>query len=338
MGNKYIGKRIFYFDVLRTIAILAVILCHTSRIFGKFNYTSIKLAIPGLCNVAGLVCLPLFFMLSGALLLNRDYALSEFFKKRFSRILYPAVFWIAITSILFYFIFDPSRVSDLIFGENLYTWFIWAMIGIYLILPIANSFVKEYGLRGCEYFILVWMVTIVLTTIGKYPFERLELSYFAGFFGYLVLGYYLANKDFKIPDLLLSLSGLILFVIFTVANMIIRSQAMGIECGYLSIFVVFPSIGMFLMIKGLTSYLEGKPSKTYEKLKNGTFGDAIFYISAASYGMYFVNSIIVRFLKLYGPYKLKLFPILYIVIVVLSFLIVVIVSKIPLLKKFSGMT
>lgn len=338
MGNKYIGNRIFYFDVLRTIAILAVILCHTSRMFGKYNYASLKLAIPGLCNVAGLVCLPLFFMLSGALLLNRNYELSEFFKKRFSRILYPAVFWIAITAILFYFIFDPSRVSDLIFGENIYTWFIWAMIEIYLILPISNSFIKEYGLKGCEYFIAVWLVTVVLTTIGKYPFGRLELSYFAGFLGYLVLGYYLANKDFKVPDLVLIISGFLLFVIFTLANMIIRSHGLGIECGYLSIFVAFPSIGMFLMVKGLNSYLEGRSSKTYEKLKNGTFGDAIFYISAASYGMYLVQGIVLRFLKLYGPYKLKLFPILFIVMVALSLIIVVIVSKIPYLKKFSGMT
>lgn len=338
MANKYTGKRIFYYDVLRVIAILAIILCHTSRIFGKFTYSSLKLAIPGFCDIIGLVGVPLFFMLSGALLLNRTYDLGEFFKKRFSRILYPAIFWIAITCVLFYFIFTGDSIIKLILGRNIYTWFIWVMIGIYLILPVTNSFVKEYGLRGCEYFLLIWLVTGILKTIGYYPFERLELSYFAGFLGYVVLGYYLANKEFKMHNLVLSVLGFGLFIIFTVMNMMIKYNNLGIESSYLSIFVMFASAGVFLMVRGLAGYLEGKSSKIYEKAKNGTFGDFIFWVSAASYGMYFVNSVVIRFLKLYGPYKLKMLPFLYIFVVVASLAVVVAVSKVPFLKKFSGMS
>lgn len=337
MSDKYVGKRIFYYDVLRVIAIFAIILCHTSGIYGKDVYTNLKIAIPSFCNIIGLVGVPLFFMLSGALLLNRNYELSDFFKRRFTRILYPAIFWMAITVLIFYFFMPQEHIMKFIFGQKYYTWFIWVMIGIYLIVPVINSFIKEYNLKGCEYFILIWLFTIILNTIHKYPFKRLELSYFAGFLGYVVLGYYLANHDFKINDLLLTAMGFISFVVFSAAGMIIRYNGIHLESGYQSITVVMASIGVFLMIKGLSNYLEGKSSKTYEKIKNGRFGDLIFIISAASYGMYFLNSIVIRFIKFYKPYPLKALPILYIVVIVLSLLVVVAVSKIPKMDKFSGM-
>ena len=69
------------------------------------------------------------------------------------------------------------------------------MMGIYLFLPIINSFIKEYGIKGAEYFLIIWFLTIIMNSLGYYPFYELELSYFFGYIGYVVLGYYLFNKN-----------------------------------------------------------------------------------------------------------------------------------------------
>ena len=42
---------------------------------------------------------PLFVMLSGFLLLGKDYDLGYFLKRRFSRVVVPALFWMAVYSI-----------------------------------------------------------------------------------------------------------------------------------------------------------------------------------------------------------------------------------------------
>lgn len=329
-------KRVFYFDVLRAVAILCVILCHTTRIYSPYTFDTIKHAIPPLINVIGLVGVPLFFMLSGALLLNRDYDLKDFFKKRFTRILYPAIFWIIITSLLVYPFYNFDEVVKIVMGDNRYTWFVWVMIGIYLIIPVLNSFVKEYGMKGVRYFLLVWAVTIVLNTFNKFPFGRLELSYFAGYIGFVVLGYYLANTRFKMSDFSQIIIGVLLFVIFTIADMYTRYYHIHISTNYNSILVALAAIGVFIMFKALSEYLENRNSRTHEKIKNGRIGYLIFLISSCSYGMYFLNSLILKFIKRIDINSLKLLPVIFIITVILSMVVVLIISKIGFLKKFSG--
>ena len=90
------NQRIFYYDFLRAFAIFAVILCHVDGIIG-YSFWNLKVALPGLLTTIALTGVPIFLMLSGALLLNKEYSLKEFFKKRFSRIIYPFIFWMAIS-------------------------------------------------------------------------------------------------------------------------------------------------------------------------------------------------------------------------------------------------
>lgn len=313
-----------------------MILCHTSNIYAPYVFDNIKHSIPGLLNAVGLVGVPLFFMLSGALLLNKDYTLKDFFKKRFTRILYPAIFWIIITCLIIYPFTDMNGIINIIIGHHRYTWFIWTMIGLYLIMPVINSFIKEYGMKGVKYFLIVWIVTILLVTFNKYPFEKLELSYFAGYIGYLILGYYLANTNFRMSKFSQIIMGLLFFIIFIAINMYIRSHNIHLGSSYDSIFILMASMGIFILFKSLSEYLENRNSKTHERIKNGRIGYLIFLISSCSYGMYFLNSLILKFVKDLHITSLKLHPIIFIAVTVISLIVVLIVSKIGFLKKFSG--
>ena len=141
-------------DVLRSLAIIFVIMNHVCRRFceftpaGTFRWLTsavwIDIAVMGV---------PIFMMISGALLLNRDYELGDFMKRRFSRILIPFIFWVLLLPIAkIVFLGYPATFEQyyklLFFNQY---WFVWMLIGVYLMVPIMNSFVKEYDIKGLEY-------------------------------------------------------------------------------------------------------------------------------------------------------------------------------------------
>lgn len=88
-------ERIFYYDFLRAFAIIAVILCHIDIFYGDLN-TPLQIICKLTINDIGRMGVPIFLMISGALLLNRDYELSDFLKRRFTRIIYPFIFWMTL--------------------------------------------------------------------------------------------------------------------------------------------------------------------------------------------------------------------------------------------------
>ena len=81
-------EKIIWIDNLRVIATIAVIMLHVSAPI-LYKYGSISNYIWNIGNLFdGMVrwCVPIFFMLSGALLLNEDLEISSFLKKRLLRI------------------------------------------------------------------------------------------------------------------------------------------------------------------------------------------------------------------------------------------------------------
>ncbi|MBQ2635082.1 MAG: acyltransferase [Methanobrevibacter sp.] len=333
------NKRIFYYDFLRAIAIILVILVHVDGIIG-YGFDSLKHAIPGLLTATTWPAVPIFLMLSGALLLNRSYTLSEFFKKRFTRILYPFIFWVLVTGLIGFLSFSWSGEETLkvIFGLISPFWYIWMLIGIYLFIPIINSFLKEYGLRGFEFFLLVWAVTILLVTIKIPLLGGINLHYFAGYMGFVVLGYYLDNKQFNLSDRSMFYAGFLLLILSTVFRMYVFRFELDLYSDYNLLFTtIAQSVGLFLTVRYLDK-IAIENDNIYSKIKNNIVGKAILSISLCSYGMYLVHYIIIECFVFLNIYSLKLLPVILIITVLDSWVIIFTFSKIPYLKKVSGVT
>ncbi len=332
-----IGKRerIFYYDLLRAIAIISVICCHV----GKYtNHSSAGLSlifIRGL-HWGGMVGVPIFLMISGALLLNKDYDLKTFFKKRFSRVVYPFIFWMIIIMGFgfLWFNWSNSYAWKVFTGNPSIIWYIWMLIGVYLCVPVINSFIKDYGLKGLEYFLAIWFVTIILKTFDLYPpLPYLNLDFFAGFLGFFILGYYLDNKDFKLRNSLICLLGFVIFLISLVSmiNLGMIDYSF-LKPNYENISNVFLGVGMFLFIKYLCKF------NSFDSIKDRIIGKMIISISICSYGMYYAHYLINKFfLKEFSEINSNKYAvIILILLIVLSWTLTYILSKIPFLKKFSG--
>ena len=98
---KDFGKRVVYFDILNILSCLFVIALHVNKDswhYEKTSYWFAALAVEVLCYCA----VPVFFMLSGASLLNyrTKYSTKTFFVKRLKKTVVPYCVW----SLLFFFL------------------------------------------------------------------------------------------------------------------------------------------------------------------------------------------------------------------------------------------
>lgn len=335
-------ERIFYLDELRAIAILLVLLAHTIKYFPvNIDY----LTSPTLLSYLTIsrMGVPLFFMLSGALLLDKEYSISQFFKKRFSRVLIPAVFWYII---LFLSVASVNAFNfdlmDIWIYDALFPWFVCAIIGIYLLMPIFNSFIKEHGTKGAEYFLLVWLIFIVLTNLNLADQYYVSLIFqnFGVYMGYVVLGYYLTNKEFNIYSLPMVIFCTIIFiacVAINIYNALNFSTIVYIE----SISIIIQCCSLVLILRYLSKFASFNPKNALSKLHNfiekSFIGTVIYTLSICSYTIYLMHEHIINLLlQCYPISTFDLVPVVFLLLAAGSLIVAAILSKIPVLNKVVG--
>lgn len=145
----------------------------------------------------------LFMMISGALLLDNQLSQRQFLKHRFSKIIWPTLFWTMIYIVINY-IEEPKSGLELLRticnipfekqGTGV-LWFMYTLSGLYLLTPILSKWLKNATKREVEFYLLIWAITLL------YPYLKLLLTinntptgilyYFTGYCGYFLLGYYI---------------------------------------------------------------------------------------------------------------------------------------------------
>lgn len=229
-------KRIVWLDVLKLIAIFMVICVHCSD---PFNVSLEARSNPDYSFWGSIYgsflrpCVPLFVMITGALLLPVKLSMREFYKKRLLRIAFPFVIWSVLYNLFPWFTgvfglphsiisdvfaYAPSDASQT-FTDALanivlipikfstYTvpmWYLYMLIGLYLYMPILSSWIESASCRQKQFMLVLWAVTLLLPY--AYSFYSPDLLgmcawnsfgtfyYFAGFSGYLLLGHFLFKE------------------------------------------------------------------------------------------------------------------------------------------------
>ncbi|NRA10537.1 MAG: acyltransferase family protein [Crocinitomicaceae bacterium] len=298
MSTRSLKKNEPWIDNARALATICVILLHVAS---DLLYT-IKKDGPTTDWWTGNIldgltrfCVPLFFMISGALILRSDYGLIKYLKKRFVRIVPPLLFWSLVY--LFYdnliyevkveSVMEFIRVSvkALIQKPNFsqyHLWFVYTMIGLYLIVPIIRKWIKHSTGKEVLYFIIIWGITIIAGNpyLHKY-IPEIELLYFTGHLGFMVLGYYLTTINSK--NHLLAVALIVIGAFATIYGTYYESEAIGKYSGiyyhYLSINVVAFALGVFLLVKNTT-------------IKSNILNKIIKVISDHSFGIYLAHVLV----------------------------------------------
>lgn len=239
-------SHIVWLDIVRLIAMFAVVCCHCTDPFNFFPGTSPDIGAIKFWGAAyGALlrpCVPLFVMITGALLLPVRGEASTFYKKRIPRVLFPFLIWSVLYNlfpwitgllglnsqiILDFFPYAGEDVMRQSFSVALeyilmiplnfsilavHMWYIYLLIGLYLYLPIFSAWVEKASERAKLYFLLAWGVTLLLPYYNEYAADYLwgtcswnsfgMLYAFAGFHGYLLLGHYLRNLEWSLTKTL----------------------------------------------------------------------------------------------------------------------------------------
>lgn len=293
-------------------------------------------------RINAILC-PTFLMLTGALLLSKSDELSDFLKKRFSRIVYPLLSW-SFIYILYDLILQWKNgnrpgISDagvFIFenlknGASFHLWYIYMLIGIYLFIPIIRKWITNASQREILYYLAIWILVIIFGM----PFIKdlkpnIDLSYFAGYMGYPILGFFLAAQ--KIKKRVIPISLFAAGVIITIGGAYLGSLYTGKFYEgfyeYLSPNVVLASMGIFMLIKN-TNF----DGKLFRKLFD--------LISRHSYGIYLSHVLVLNILSHVGISWNVFHPVIGISLTValclpISLMITYAINRISLGKYVSG--
>lgn len=306
----------FGISFLRILATLSVIMIHVSGpMVVKFGeIASFDWEMANIYDSVSRYSVPMFFMISGALLLNNNYTLSDFLKKRFGKIVPPFLFWSLAYSLLNRYMFtsesfDLSKiVKDIFYGSEYHLWFVYVLLGVYLFTPILQKWIKNASQKEILYFLLIWLVSLIMEIPGlRIYFPKINLSYFSGFLGYFVLGYYLnhfRSKGRLIPVLMVFLGALITIIgtsVFTFKS----GQWYYYFYEYLNLNTLLIASGMFLLFNKVVN-------------SNSIINTIVFKLNQCCFGIYLIHPLVLKLFELMGFDILIMSPILSILLVSLS--------------------
>lgn len=245
------NKRIIWLDFVKFIAISMMIAVHCTdnvtpterseawyNLWGSFYGSFMRPAIP------------LFVMVTGALLLPVKENISTFYTKRLTRLVIPFIVWSVLYN-LFPWItgllgLSPTIINDFFawaepdqsFSGALHNilmipfnfsmlavqmWYVYLLIGLYLYMPFFSAWVKQASVKEQKIFLTLWFISLFIPYLREYLTKDLWgtcswnefglLYYFAGFNGYLLLGYYIKNDDINFSWGKLAVIGIPSFII-----------------------------------------------------------------------------------------------------------------------------
>ncbi len=297
-------NRLAWIDYLRASATFGVILIHVSGVI-LYQYGTLsdfEWWTGNLMDSAVRWAVPVFAMLTGALMLPYNYSMDHFYKKRLLRLLAPFIFWAFIyvafnllSGINHHHISNYGEAGALVWisitkGISPHFWFIYLLIGLYLLIPVLRRFIFITGENGILIFLSFWILYLFIrlaflsTLIPDNYF-----TYLAGFLGYPLLGYYLLVKEYKKRSALVTIALLMILtgIAFTAFGTAFLSSRAGKFVDdlyeYLTPNVLLSSLGIFLLFKTLEENKKQPAS-------------IVRLISKYSYGIYLVHILIIALL------------------------------------------
>jgi len=340
-------------DLIRAVAIFLVILLHISTEPVSVPIgVSVNLAwwTTDFFNSIARPCVPLFVMLTGYLLLQPSKVnepLKVFFKKRFARIGLPFIFWGAIY-LVWLVAFDGVNFSlnyivlAMLQGPYVTFWYLYMLIGLYLLTPILRVFVAYASDNIMKLFLVVWFVGSGIVPLGYVFGYSLSSQVFVlpGWVGYFLLGAYL-------PKIKMKPRRWRLFVLMAIgfAWTMIASALMEISPGpetyyfydYLTANVIAASVALFLLLISFSTTSFEKLPSVAKKL--------IHTVSVNTLPIYLFHMLLVEAFQigLFG-FTLTIMslnpaimtPLLTIIVLSISLTVVLGLKQVPFLKRIIG--
>lgn len=335
----------FYIDFLRFIAAIAVIVIH---VLGPFRYLYGEIPDSEWLAAAGFNSLtrwavPVFMLISGALLLSteRAFQCQHYMTKRLSKVAIPFVGWTIIYAIVAGFMVEgiftgqwaSSATLDILKSSPIdpvwyHLWFFYDFIPLYFVIPFLIPLLKQALPEHIKLALLTWAILFLMHWLKVGSFLQQNLVLYSG---YLVLGWYLFNRDNR-PQLKWWAIAGISMLLFNFAG----TWFLAIEKGaYSSFFMGYKTLNT-AVIGGMLFVL----AQTYAHNIQGKLRALVSLISTYSLGIYLVHPLLLipvrdlnnGFYEVFGSNWIAI-PTLALVTLFLSLFFTMLLVKIPLLRR-----
>lgn len=320
-------EKTVYIDLLRIVACFFVIVIHTaSQYWYDTSPLDFEWKVLNFYDCFSRCAVPIFFMISGALFLNKkEISIKSLFKKNILHLINSYIFWV-----LFYIIVD---------APTLHFWFVPVMIGVYFLIPILYSFIQHKNCLHIRYSLVIFVVFVILkNTLMAVPYlpeavyDLLSSSSHKVFeySGYFILGYWLSNLKTKCKKSTLLFVFVFNVICATVLSAMISNafgKPMDNLYGYFGIFTFLEACCLFLFFKDID--ISSDRAKTL-----------INKVSGCTYGIYLLHIFVLNYLKnTFGldviiSHPILSVPLLSLCVFVVSLLIILFLKKIPLFNKW----
>ena len=207
-------ERIVFLDWLRVIACFMVIVVHSSESMYSNDYSysfPSELGRWSACLINGLVrpAVPLFLMASAYLLVPLHSPTGTFFKKRLKRVFIPFAVWLLLYAVLpgLWGEYTPEEVRSNVarifvnfIPRASHLWFIYMLLGIYLIMPVLSPWLERVGRRVEEAYLGVWLFTTLFWHMHEWFGDIFGecwwnpspmFHYVSGYVGFVVMAHYI---------------------------------------------------------------------------------------------------------------------------------------------------
>ena len=167
-------QRIASLDLIRTVAILLAILLH---VWSELQFDEpAALYASHIYQILALMGVPLFFMLSGGLMLESEpLPIKQFLSRRFKRLLLPYLFWGTLmyaVSVIMHKYPDVHDIADAMRNYVPYLltgkiepsyWYVFVFIVLYLLTPFMQlALSSAHTKKLMELLLLLWVVWFTL--------------------------------------------------------------------------------------------------------------------------------------------------------------------------------
>lgn len=339
------AERKQYLDVLRALSTIGVIVIHVCSSGWYGNVCSFNWIVSTVLECVSRISVPIFFMISGNLLLNssKEYNYPVMLKKILRLVVFLLV-WSIVYNLFSFFEQKDFSVSELVkcftgifYGEvPHHLWYIYASIGLYLFVPVLRILCKNIDRKT---FLIFLVLLIVLG--GGYEFfsnihqldfisinlKKINAHSSVGYFGYFLLGAYLGKYEVKYKRIIYVCGIVAMFVTIGLViydNAVIQSPSERFWV-YTMPAIYLSSIAFYVFVKELCS-------------KHQFHFRIIELISKESLGIYGCHVLVLRILSHFGLdiniclYLISI-PLLVLIVLCISTLVSFLLKIIPYVGK-----
>lgn len=270
-------KRENSFDYLRVISMFMVIIVHVSNVYSRsygvisdWNYI-----VSLIFNTISRVSVPIFLMISGALLLDRKFDFQKYWK-RIVKFFLLIVVWDSIYLYWEYFylgnLYEP--LYKLLFEPfRAHLWFLYTIIILYLLQPIMKIVLDKCN-KTMKYILLgIW---VVFSTLSLFNSTIANVFTLFSYMGYFIVGKYIydfvkqhVKEKHNNPLMIIMVICMIVSISLNFLFSLKYDNFYNLFFAYRTPFIMIASMAFFAFV--VTNYKKENP-KLLEVLSEGSLG------------------------------------------------------------------